>query len=141
MRTAVLIGLGVTRSFPGCVAIGIHERGVSFRVIPILSMFCKPLFIPFRDISGWDTTWFLNAKSSELHFRRVEEIKMVLPAEDAEWIRGRGGNKMALNSFPPPQGNAGQRWRAVYLTYSFLMIAVVAFALSTGEVTLFQTPR
>ncbi len=141
MRTVVLIGQGAVQSHKGCVTVGAHATGVSFRIgFPILSMFCQPLFIPYRDISGWGTTWYLNARSSELHFRQAPAVKMVLPTEEAEWIRQHaGGTVMPLRDVSPPQGRAGQGWRAFFILQTITMLVVIGFALSTGKVAVFQT--
>jgi len=138
MRTAVLIGLGALNSHKGTVTIGVHDNGVSFRAMPVLEMFCDPLFVPYGEISGWGTTWYLNSRSSELHFRRAPQIKMVLPAEDAEWIQKAAGQQMRLRQDAPPQGNAGQGWRAVFLLQMVVMLIVIGWVLSTGQLALFQ---
>lgn len=127
MRSAVLIGLGAFNSLKGIVTIGVHETGVSFRVMPIFSLFHEPLFVPYSDIRGWRTTWYLNAASSELEFRHAPDIKMVLPTEDAEWIRSHAGHRMMLRDVSPPQGAAGRRWHAVTVAYAFASLAMVGW--------------
>ena len=65
---AVLYGkFPVSKAYNGILKIGVHEDGFSLRVrFPLISYFCEPLFIPFRDVRGWDQTWYLNSKTVEL---------------------------------------------------------------------------
>ncbi len=130
MRSVVLIGLGAFNSLKGIVTIGVHKDGVSFRVMPLFSLFHKPLFVPYRDISAWDTTWYINSPSSELHFRRAPDVKMVLPAEDVAWIKAHSGHTMVLQNTRPPQGQAGRRWHALIVGQAVLSIAVVVGVLT-----------
>jgi len=126
MRSAVLIGLGAFNSFKGIITIGVHENGASFRVMPIFSLFHEPLFVPYSDIRGWRATWYLDARSSELEFGRSPEVKMVLPQEDAEWIRSHAGHKMRLrDDRPPQQGNASRGWHAFTVLHAAASLAML----------------
>ncbi len=126
-RSAVLIGLGAFNSLTGIITIGVHKRGVSFRVMPIFSLFHDPFIVPYGDIHGWKTTWYLNARSSELEFRCAPNVKLVLPTEDAEWIQSHAGQDMMLSDNVPPRGNAGQGWHAVmFVLYGVLALASLA---------------
>lgn len=127
MRSGVLIGLGAFNSLKGIVTIGIHENGVSFRLLPIFSLFHEPLFVPYGDIRGWRTTWYLDSHSSELEFRRAPDVKMVLPTDDAEWIRNYAGHKMTLRDVGPPKGKAGRGWHAFMVIHAFVSLAMVVF--------------
>jgi hypothetical protein len=127
MRSAVLVGLGAFNSLKGILTIAVHENGVSFRVMPLFSLFHEPLFVPYSDIRGWRTTWYLDAPSSELEFRRAPEVKMVLPTDDAEWIRSHAGHEMFLRDVNPPQGNAGRGWHAFTVAYLFASLAMVGW--------------
>ncbi|MBI1385161.1 MAG: hypothetical protein GC150_09645 [Rhizobiales bacterium] len=126
MRSAVLVGLGAFNSLKGIMTIRTHETGVSFRVMPAFSLFHEPLFVPYTDIRGWKTTWYLDAPSSELEFRRAPQVKMILPAEDAEWIREHAGQKMAFRNVPPPQGNAGRASHFFATTHALLSLVMLA---------------
>lgn len=125
MRSAVLIGLGAFNSLKGIITIGVHERGVSFRVMPIFSPFHDPLVVPYSEIRGWKTIWYLDARSSELQFRSAPDVKLVLPAEDAEWIRSHAGEEMMLSDLPPPEGNAGRGWHAAMVVHAFASLAMI----------------
>ena len=127
MRSAVLIGLGAFNSLKGILTISLHANGVSFRVMPVFALFHKPLYVPYSDIHGWGTTWYLDARSSELMFRRAPEVKMVLPADDAAWIQSRAGHKMVLRDVSPPQGNAGRGWHAVTVVHAAVSLAMIGW--------------
>ena len=124
-QSAVLLGQGGFNSLKGIVKIGVHETGVSMRIVPPFSLFYPPLFIPYGDIRGWRTTWYLDARSTELELRRAPDIKIVMPQEQAEWIAGSADHKMTLRDDRPPGGNAGRGWHK---------FAVASAALSLGMV-------
>ena len=134
MQNAVLLGLGAFNSLKGILTIAVHETGVSFRVMKPFSLFHTPLFIPYKDIRGWESTWYLDAPSTELQFIRAPGVKMVMPAEQADWIRSFSGQKMELRNAPPPNGKAGQGWRAFILANLTVIIGMsiilLAFMLS-----------
>jgi hypothetical protein len=118
LQSAVFLGAGGYNSEKGIITVGAHKDGVSFRVIAPFSLFRAPLFIPYADIRGWGTTWYLDARSTELEFRRAPAVKMVVAEDLAEWIAGFAGQKMSLSDKSPPQGNAGRGW------YAFAMVNV-----------------
>ena len=130
MRSAVLIGLGAFNSLKGIITITVHERGVSFRVMPLFALFHHPFVVPYSDIRGWKTTWYLDARSSELEFRCAPDVKLVLPAEDAEWIRSHADHEMTLSDLRPPQGNVGQGWHAVLVVQAFASLTVIGWLLA-----------
>mgnify|MGYP000256381401 CR=1 FL=1 len=126
MQSAVLLGIGGYNSLKGILTIGVHDEGVSLRVLPPFSLFHDPLFIPYGDIRGWRTTWYLDAPSVELEFDGVPGIKMVVPADQAEFIGSSAGRKMALSAAEPPQGKAGQGARAFALVHAWLSLVMLA---------------
>jgi hypothetical protein len=115
MRGTVLIGPVAYESLHGIVNISAHETGIGLRMMLPFSLFRKPLFVPYGDIEGWETTWYLDAPSTELSFRRAPDVKVVISKELAEWLAGFSGRKLLLNDAPPPQGMAGQGWRRFVL--------------------------
>jgi len=124
MQSIVLLGLGGFNSLKGIVTIGAHKDGLSLRVLAPFALFHEPLFIPYSDIKGWGTSWYLDAPSTELEFRNVPDVKMVMPQEQAEWISGFAGHRMMVRDTAPPQGNAGRGWWAFALIHA--AVAVVA---------------
>lgn len=129
-RSAVLMGLGAFQSIKGIMTIGVHEHGVTFRVMRIFSAFHEPLFVPYSDIKGWRTTWYLNAKSSELEFRRSPDVKVILPTEDAEWIKGYARGTMMLRDIRPAHGNVGRGWHAFTVLHLIYCLGAIGVAIS-----------
>ncbi len=136
-QSAVLLGLGGFNSLKGILTIGIHETGVSLRVLTPFSLFHAPLFIPFSEIEGWKTSWYLNAPSTELEFHRAPEVRIVMPAEQAEWIQSFADHKMTLHDTRPVNGNAGRGWHAFMLIntcISVVMLVWVSLYFLAGKV-------
>lgn len=123
VQSAVLIGLGGFESLHGIVNMSAHETGVGLRMLLPFSLFRKPLFIPYGDIEGWETTWYLDAPSTELSLRRAPDVKIVMSRERAEWLAGYSGRKFTVHDVPPPQGKAGQGWRRFVLGVLIYMAA------------------
>lgn len=119
MQSVVLLGLGGFNTLHGITTIGLHKSGISLRILPPFSLFHAPLFIPFDDIHGWRTSWYLNAKSTELRFQDAPDVQMVMPLELAEWVQSGANGQMQLSENAPSDGNAGQGWR------SFLVLTLV----------------
>ena len=127
LQSVVLLGLGGYNSLKGIVTIGAHDDGVSLRVMTPFSLFHAPLFVPYSDIRGFGTSWYVDGRSSELTFRQAPDVKLVMPSEQAEWIAGFAGHRMLLRETPPPQGKAGQGWRAFALIHAGIGLGMVAW--------------
>ena len=128
-QSAVLLGLGGFNSLKGIVVIGAYPTGVSFRVFEPFALFHSPLFIPYGDIRGWNTSWYLDGASTELQFRGAPEVKMVVPSEQAEWIKGFAGRKLALHAESPPAGKSGQGWRTLLIAHAGLALVMLTWLL------------
>lgn len=129
MRGAVLIGPVAYESLHGIVNVSAHATGIGLRMMLPFSLFRKPLFVPYADIEGWATTWYLDAPSTELTFRRAPDVKVVIARELAEWLAGYSGRKLTLHDAPPPQGKAGQGWRWFVLgSILFMLTGSIAMA-------------
>ena len=132
MQNGVLLGLSGYNVVKGILNIGVHANGISFRILPPFSLFHRPLFIPYDDIRGWRTTWYLDSPSVALEFRNAPDVKMVVPADQAEWMRKFAGQKMVLHDTTPPNGKAGRGWYAFALAsagISLLMLVTLAVIL------------
>lgn len=127
LQSAVLLGLGGFNSLKGILIIGLHETGVSLRILAPFSVFHSPLFIPYEDIRGWKTTWYLDAKSTELEFLRAPAIKMVVPADQAQWIRKYAGHQMVLRDVDPPLGKAGRGWHAFSVVHACIGLVMIVW--------------
>lgn len=125
-QNAVLLGLGGYNSLAGILVIGAHKTGISLRLLKPFSLFHSPLFIPYSDIEGWTTSWYLNAPSVELAFRRAHEVKMIVPAEQAEWIAAASGSRsVRLHNIEAPEGPAGRGWHAFSLAHAIISAAML----------------
>ena len=133
MQSAVLLGLNGFNSLKGIVTIGRHDTGVSFRVMAPFSLFHSPLFIPYADIKGARTRWYIDGPSTELEFAHAPDVKMIMPEEQAEWLQQHAGGVEFLNTEDPPR--AGSGWQAFILaTASFQIIGLfvaLAYYLAT----------
>ncbi|MEL7049058.1 MAG: hypothetical protein AAFO75_08895, partial [Pseudomonadota bacterium] len=111
----------------GIVKIGVHHEGISFRVLTPFSMFHPPLFVPFAEISGWSTTWYLNAKSNEFKFQRARDVQMVMCSEQAEWIRSHSGENLIIHDRAPAAGNAGRGARALSMAIAAMSVVMLGW--------------
>jgi hypothetical protein len=125
MQNGVLLGLGGFNSVKGIINIGVHANGLSFRIMPPFSLFHEPLFVPYDDIRGWRTTWYLDSRSIELEFRNAPEVKLVVPVDQAKWMQKFAGNRMVLKDEPPPGGKAGRGWYAFMLVSAGISLAML----------------
>lgn len=136
MQSAVLYGQFGYNSLKGILSIGAHRDGVSFRIMAPFSLFHAPLFIPYRDIRGWKATWYLDSPSVELEFASAPEIKMIMPAEQAEWIKSYSGQQMAVRDSTPPHGEGAAGWHTfavVSAGISLIMMVWLVWQLLIGQ--------
>ena len=114
------------------VKIGANNDGISLRAIfPLDALFRKPLFIPYRDIRGWDESWFINSKTVELDLLAVPEVKIAMPRDEVEWIKNVSGGKFMLMGQNPPQKTRPTIW------YMFAIFFVLAFIPMTIAATVY----
>lgn len=140
MQNGVLYGHDTAyNSYKGILKIGVDHNGVSLAIIRPFSFFyfCEPLYIPFKEIKGWQQSWYLDSKSVELEFARVPEIKMVMPADQVEWMRKRAGQQLTIRAEPTPHKDKPVFWYYFVLIQSAMIIGVVTWMLVDGHVSLF----
>jgi hypothetical protein len=132
--SAVLYGKHpFSKAYNGILKMGVHKDGVSFRVMfPLISYFCKPLFIPYRDIRGWNQTWYLNAKTVELELSGAPEVKIAMPRDQVEWIRTVRGKGISLINKPSPHNAKPKIWHAYIIVSSTVMIVTMLYILVKG---------
>lgn len=126
MQDAVLVGLGGFNTIKGILTIGVSSQGVSLRMLKPFSLFHTPMFIPYSDIRGWKTTWYLNAKSTELELLNAPDVKIIMPTEQVSWIRELVSEKMSLSDASPPEGNAGRGAHLFAKIHAIIGIAMAA---------------
>ena len=115
------------KSLSGAVSIGIYEGGIGLRPVRLFHPFYRPLFVPFSEIGTWAQIWYVNARSTEMQFARTPGMRLVMPRDQADWIRARAEGRIAAHAGPPPGG----RWpkQAVAATAALAgMLALAALA-------------
>ena len=132
---AVLYGkFPVSKAYNGILKVGVHHNGLSLRIMfPIISFFCRPLFIPYGDICGWDQTWYLNAKTVELELSGAPEVKIAMPREQVEWIRNTSGVKIAMMNQTSPHRDKPVIWHAFLVVSSLVFVVGTTFVLLTAN--------
>jgi hypothetical protein len=73
------------------VTVGIHEDGLSLRLLPPFSIFHTPLFVPFDDLQVKRSSWYLNAESFSLTPSRGNGIEIIIDGELFSWISSNSG--------------------------------------------------
>lgn len=115
------------RHYPGLVTLGVFPNGLGIRFLPIVDIFHHPIFVPYEDISGWQQKWYINAKSVELSFAKIPELRIIMPASQVAWIAEQGYGNIHISPDKPPTNN----WP--YATYfSALLLFALALALCVG---------
>lgn len=122
MQSFLLYSKGdFSRSYSGVVTIGVFPNGIGFRFIRLLAPFHDPIFVPYQDIKGWQQIWYINAKSVELSFAKLPELRIIMPASQIAWIAKQGFANIDIAPEKPPTGN----WP--YATYiSAMVLAAMA---------------
>jgi hypothetical protein len=120
------------KSYKGIVAIGLYEDGIALRPNRILVPFQQPIFIPYADIQGWDQTWYLDAKSTELSFRKTPHMRMIMPQDQVEWMLTLSRGAAQISTERPPHGT--RPWISYYvaLASGAMVLVVIAMIVSKG---------
>jgi hypothetical protein len=117
LQTLLLYSDGrMTKSYKGLLTLGLYRDGIGMRMNPVLVPFHRPVFIPFTDISGWTQKWFIDAKSVELSFAKVPHLRIIMPADQMDWVAGSSGGAVSISPEQPPHG----KW-----PYASFAIAVI----------------
>ncbi|MEM8935072.1 MAG: hypothetical protein AAGC77_01535 [Pseudomonadota bacterium] len=133
---AVAYGDGFgSKSYNGLLTIGLHETGVALRVTPPFSYFHEPIFIPYKDIRGWDQSWYLNASTLELEFERAPKVKLVMPAEQVQWIQSESQNAMEISTSSSPHNDKPTLWYFILLFQLIAGILLVLYLISLGYIS------
>ena len=135
MQSAVLVDGYGFNSLKGILKIGLHAKGVSLRVMKPFSLFHAPLFIPYGDIQGWETSWYLDASSTELEFARSPKLKVVMSEDQARWIQSYSGRDMKLAEKGRPSESPVPIWNVFALIgagASMGMLALLGWIWITG---------
>ncbi len=126
MHNAVLVGLGGYNKLMAAVTIGVHRTGVSFDMNSLFYPFHNPIFVPYEHIRASAADWYINGESTEFKFRDAPDVSMILPAEQAEWIRKRSGEKMPRIEAAPLRGSSVPAWSVFARVNAFISLAMMA---------------
>ena len=87
MQTVFLAGGDVGwNSYKGIVSVAITSQGILLKLMRPFSLFHPPLLIPLRDIHFEPTRWYLMGKTSQLTFRHVSNVQMIVHDDLVHWI-------------------------------------------------------
>ncbi len=117
----------MTKSYKGLLTLAVYDDGIGMRMNPVLAPFHRPVFIPFSDISFWSQKWFIDAKSVELSFAKVPQMRIIMPAEQMDWVAQVSGDAVSMSPDRPPHG----QW-----PYASFAIAVIFGVWAVGLIIL-----
>ena len=127
-RVAALILHGEGTAFNshrGIVTIGVVGDGLVLKVIPPLSAFMEPLFIPFGDLTKGERPWFVNATSIELRTAAVPDIGIILAEDDVAWIEAASARKISGSNAGAPAARQLAGWRAAAMIEGALALTLL----------------
>ncbi|MDB2438522.1 hypothetical protein N9W89_07375 [Hellea sp.] len=119
------------KAYNAGITIGVYPDGIGLRPLPWLVPFQKPIFIPISDIQGWQQKWYLNAKSVELAFRKIPEMRLIMPAKDVEWIMSKTQGRVSVSEDFPAHGN-WPWFTYAYALFGLFMVGTVIFMMATN---------
>lgn len=133
LQSAVAYGKGVaSKSYNGVLTIGRHADGVALRLMAPFSLFHDPIFIPFKDIRGWEQLWYLDGKSYELEFEQAPEVKLVMPAAQVAWLKENASGRMQISEERSPGEARPDIWYLVILVQGALGLSLLVWLLLRG---------
>lgn len=123
------------RHYPGIITIGVFPDGIGIRFMPIFAAFHRPIFVPYKDIEGWQQNWYINAKSVELSFKQEPDLRIIMPARQVSWIAEQGFANINISSEKPPTGNwpYGAFFGAMALLCIALAMCVALYVKADGD--------
>ena len=76
------------RQYAG-LRLALHPHGISACLIPIppLNLGCRPLFLPFDEMTVAPTDWMLWPDPIALQMRRAADLDIILGRDTLRWIR------------------------------------------------------
>ncbi len=132
LQSATFYGNGVAlNTYNGIVTLGVHPDGLALKLLDPFSAFHPPLFVPYDEIKGHKQNWYLNSKAYELEFRQFQDIKIVMPADQVDWIQSSSGGQLDLDEQLPDHKERPDVSRA-------LMVTVGLLGAATGLIILVQ---
>ncbi len=71
----------VYKSHRGIVSISLGEAGITFQIIPPVSLVQKPIFVAYKDVAIYGQDWLLMGRCCQLEFRGLRDVRCVIPGE------------------------------------------------------------
>jgi hypothetical protein len=115
------------KSYNGFLDISLLQDGFAIKPMKLFSLFHKPLFIPYKDVEGWRTHWYLNAKSIELTFAKAPEIKLAMPKDQVDWIASAARGEMPVRDTATPHDAKPHFWWWLAIVNGVLAVGVLAY--------------
>ncbi len=81
------------------LTVGIHEKGMSLRLLPPFSLQCPPLFLPFDEMSCRRTDWFLSHDVFAIKLARVD-VDIIVSHRLWSWIQSQCGLELSYARDP-----------------------------------------
>jgi hypothetical protein len=125
MQSVILTSASGYNAHKGIITIGLHETGLSMRVMKPFSLFHQPLFIPYADIHSGPTIWYLNAHSIELAFRQEPDIRLVMSADQVSWINAASPQKFTVETRSSQRQSPTTRWHAFATVHAAIALVMV----------------
>jgi hypothetical protein len=120
------------KSYAGIIQIGLHDDGVALRPNRVLRPFQKPIFIPYKDIQGWDQGWYLDGKSTELSFRKTPHMRLIMPRDQVEWMLALAKGAARISEARPPHGTRPWLTYITALAFGAMTLAVIMIIIVKG---------
>lgn len=110
------------KSYKGIISIGVLEDGIALRPNSVLRPFQPPIFIPYADIQGWEQGWYIDGKSAELSFRKVPQMRMIMPRDQVEWMLSLTSGAVQISEDRPPHGT--RPWATYIHAWAMLVLTI-----------------
>ncbi|MEL7128457.1 MAG: hypothetical protein AAGK23_02830 [Pseudomonadota bacterium] len=131
MQTAILYSDGrPAKTYNGIITIGLFREGVGFKLNSILAPLHRPILVPYKDVQGYKKDWFLNADSMELEFRKTPGMRLIMPADQVDWIAAGAKDRVSISDQYPSHGKSPWATRAAAFLLMVMFVCAVISAIS-----------
>ena len=76
------------------LTVGVHEKGISLRLLPPFSLQCPPLFLPFSDMTCRRTDWFLSHDVFAIKLAEVD-VDIIVSHRLWTWMQSQCGLELS----------------------------------------------
>lgn len=76
-------------SHRGLVTVNLGETGVSFKILPPISLIQKPIFVPYSDLRIYGDNWMLMGRVCWLEFKGLPGVRMIVPGKPGDMLLER----------------------------------------------------